>query len=146
MGTHPIFESDFDCLTEKKMAYNRGKEERERLFQQSANYQRQQQFNSHQPQQTALDMEGAHYDKLSRANQNMDNILGNANSVLDSMYSQRESLKGIKGKMMNIANQLGMSQTVMRLINKRSDQDRLILWGGMFITTVIMFLIWKYFG
>ena len=106
-------------------------------------------------------MEGAHYDKLNRANQNMDNILGNANSVLDSMYSQRESLKvrnliffiqielkfqGIKGKMMNIANQLGMSQTVMRLINKRSDQDRLILWGGMFITTVIMFLIWKYFG
>ena len=53
----------------------------------------QQQFNSHQPQQTALDMEGAHYDKLNRANTNMDNILGNANSVLDSMYSQRESLK-----------------------------------------------------
>ena len=47
---------------------------------------------------------------------------------------------------MNMANQLGMSQTVMRLINKRSDQDRLILWGGMFLTTVIMFLIWKYFG
>ena len=36
-----------------------------------------------------------------------------------------------------MANQLGMSQTVMRLINKRSDQDRLILWGGMFITTVM---------
>ena len=52
----------------------------------------------------------------------MDNIIGNANSVLDSMYSQRDSLKGIKGKMINIANQLGMSQTVMRLINKRSDQ------------------------
>ena len=52
----------------------------------------------------------------------MDNILGNANDVLNSMYSQREQLKGIKGKMMNIANQLGMSQTVMRLINKRSDQ------------------------
>ena len=55
-------------------------------------------------------------------NSDMDNILGNANDVLNSMYSQREQLKGIKGKMMNIANQLGMSQTVMRLINKRSDQ------------------------
>ena len=55
----------------------------------------------------------------------MDNILGNANDVLNSMYSQREQLKGIKGKMMNIANQLGMSQTVMRLINKRSDQVNL---------------------
>ena len=58
----------------------------------------------------------------------MDNIIGNANSVLDSMYSQRDSLKGIKGKMMNIANQLGMSQTVMRLINKRSDQVLLIFY------------------
>ena len=90
------------------MAYNRGKEERERLFQQSANYQRQvvienlsknnstkiqQQFNSHQPKQTALDMEGQHCDKLTRANANLDNVLGNANSALDSMYAQRESLK-----------------------------------------------------
>ena len=125
----------------------------------------------------------------------MDNILGNANDVLNSMYSQREQLKGIKGKMMNIANQLGMSQTVMRLINKRSDQvnlygffikyqfnisisyrmincfrsgrlenlpetryninrsefirifqDKLILWGGMFLTTFILFIIWKYYA
>jgi len=105
------------------MAYNRGREERERLFANSAGYQNQ--FNSHQNKETALDMEGAHHDRLGKANANMDNILGNANDVLNSMYSQREQLKGIKGKMMNIANQLGMSQTVMRLINKRSDQ---VLW------------------
>ena len=63
----------------------------------------------------------------------MDNILGNANDVLNSMYSQREQLKGIKGKMMNIANQLGMSQTVMRLINKRSDQVNMWYLYGFFI-------------
>ena len=51
------------------MAYNRGKEERERLFASSGNYGGgQTQFNSHTNKQTALDMEGVHYDKLNRAN------------------------------------------------------------------------------
>merc|ERR1711953_19345 len=145
MGTHPIFESDFDCLTD--MAYSRGKDERERLFANSSGFQsNSNQFNSHTNKQTTVDMGLIHNDKLNKATANMDNIIGNANSVLDSMYSQRDSLKGIKGKMMNIANQLGMSQTVMRLINKRSDQDRLILWGGMFLTTFILFIIWKYYA
>ena len=48
------------------MAYNRGREERERLFANSAGYQNQ--FNSHQNKETALDMEGAHHDRLGKAN------------------------------------------------------------------------------
>ena len=49
-----------------QMAYNRGREERERLFANSAGYQNQ--FNSHQNKETALDMEGAHHDRLGKAN------------------------------------------------------------------------------
>jgi len=52
----------------------------------------------------------------------MDNILDSAESSLAGLVGQREQLKGVKQKMLNIANQLGMSQTVIRLIGKRADQ------------------------
>ena len=48
--------------------------------------------------------------------------------------------------MLSIANQLGMSQPVIRLIGKRADQDKLILWGGIVIVTFILFIIWKYYA
>ncbi|CBY10600.1 unnamed protein product [Oikopleura dioica] len=121
------------------MAYNR---DRDRLFEyQDPN---RGSFNSFQ-KETALDMEGAQFDRLGSANRNMDNILDSAESSLAGLVGQREQLKGVKQKMLNIANQLGMSQTVIRLIGKRADQDRLILWGGMFVTSLIMFIIWKFY-
>ena len=76
----------------------------------------------------------------------LDNILDNAESNLLGLTSQREQLKGVKQKMLSIANQLGMSQTVIRLIGKRADQDKLILWGGIVIVTFILFIIWKYYA
>ena len=76
----------------------------------------------------------------------MDQILDNAMNSLQGLENQGSMLKGVKQKMLNIANQLGMSQTVMRLIGKRADQDKLILWGGIAITTFILFIIWKYYA
>ena len=76
----------------------------------------------------------------------LDNILDNAESNLLGLTSQREQLKGVKQKMLSIANQLGMSQPVIRLIGKRADQDKLILWGGIVIVTFILFIIWKYYA
>ena len=61
----------------------------------------------------------------------MDNILDSAEASLDGLYTQRDMLKGVKQKMLSMVNQLGMSNTLMRLIGKRADQDKLILWGGM---------------
>ena len=109
----------------------------------------------------------------------MDNILDTAESSLGGLVAQRDMLKGVKQKMMAMFEQLGMSQTVIRLIGKRADQetveifhkfkfifmicfiqnakveitnfltvlqDKLVLWGGMAITTLILFIIWKYYA
>ena len=48
--------------------------------------------------------------------------------------------------MLDIVNKLGLTNTVMRLIEKRTYQDKFILFGGMIVTCVIMFLLWKYFA
>lgn len=46
--------------------------------------------------------------------------------------------------MLDVANMLGLSNTVMRLIEKRASQDKFIMVGGMLLTCVVMFLVVKY--
>lgn len=55
-------------------------------------------------------------------------------------------LQGAQRKMLDVSNMLGLSNTVMRLIEKRTFQDKIILFGGMILTLIIMYYIYKYFG
>ena len=58
---------------------------------------------------------------------------------------QRGTLKGAQKKMLDVLNTLGMSNTVIRLIEKRAEGDKYILIGGMVLTCFIMWLILKMF-
>ncbi|XP_039264832.1 Golgi SNAP receptor complex member 2-like [Styela clava] len=97
---------------------------------------------------TSIQMDASlnHHHKLQGAHKGMDDLISHGSSVIENLRNQRGSLKGIKTKMLNIANTLGMSNTVMRLIEKRTTQDKFVLFGGMILTTIFMFLIWKYFA
>lgn len=46
--------------------------------------------------------------------------------------------------MLDVANMLGLSNTVMRLIEKRATQDKFIMIAGMLATCLVMFLVVKY--
>ena len=85
-----------------------------------------------------------HNTKLNDVNREMDNLLGSGSSILTNLQEQRFTLKGAHKKILDIANTLGMSNTVMRFIERRTSQDRYILFAGMIVTCVIMFLAWKY--
>lgn len=86
-----------------------------------------------------------HNTKLRDSHRGLDNLLGQGQSVLENLREQRMTLKGAHRKMLDIVNKLGLTNTVMRLIEKRTYQDKFILFGGMIVTCVLMFLIWKYF-
>lgn len=85
-----------------------------------------------------------HNTSLQNAHRGMDELLGAGGSVLTNLREQRLSLKGAHKKILDIANTLGLSNTVMRLIEKRAYQDKYVLFGGMIITCVIMILVVKY--
>lgn len=87
-----------------------------------------------------------HNTKLRDSHRGMDNLLGQGQSVLENLREQRMTLKGAHKRMLDIVNKLGLTNTVMRLIEKRTYQDKYILFGGMLVSLIIMFLIWKYFG
>ena len=48
-------------------------------------------------------------------------------------------------RLLDIATTLGLSNTVMRLIEQRTAQDKIVLWGGMILSCVAMYFIWSYF-
>ncbi|KAF4093106.1 hypothetical protein AMELA_G00028130 [Ameiurus melas] len=81
---------------------------------------------------------------LHSAHRSMDDLLGSGSSILNGLRDQRSTLKGTHKKMLDVANMLGLSNTVMRLIEKRASQDKFIMVGGMLLTCVFMFLVVKY--
>ncbi|XP_061872726.1 Golgi SNAP receptor complex member 2-like isoform X2 [Colius striatus] len=71
--------------------------------------------------------------------------------VREQQERQREELlartftaNGTHKKILDVANMLGLSNTVMRLIEKRAFQDKYFMMGGMVVTCVIMFLVVQY--
>ncbi|KAL7860724.1 hypothetical protein AOLI_G00170730 [Acnodon oligacanthus] len=81
---------------------------------------------------------------LQSAHRGMDDLLGSGSSILNGLRDQRGTLKGTHKKMLDVANMLGLSNTVMRLIEKRATQDKFLMITGMLITCVVMFLVVKY--
>ncbi|XP_013152642.1 Golgi SNAP receptor complex member 2 isoform X3 [Falco biarmicus] len=71
--------------------------------------------------------------------------------IREQQERQREELlartfttNGTHKKILDVANMLGLSNTVMRLIEKRALQDKYFMIGGMILTCVIMFLVVQY--
>ncbi|KAJ0001211.1 hypothetical protein NQD34_006231 [Periophthalmus magnuspinnatus] len=83
---------------------------------------------------------------LHNAHRGMDDLLGSGCGILNGLRDQRGTLKGTHKKMLDVANMLGLSNTVMRLIERRATQDKFIMIGGMLATCVFMFLVIRYLG
>ncbi|XP_043858066.1 Golgi SNAP receptor complex member 2 isoform X1 [Dromiciops gliroides] len=81
---------------------------------------------------------------LQKVHHGMDDLIGGGHSILEGLRAQRMTLKGTQKKILDIANMLGLSNTVMRLIEKRAFQDKYFMIGGMLLTCVIMFLVVQY--
>uniref|UniRef100_A0A4W2CBJ4 Lysozyme like 6 n=1 Tax=Bos indicus x Bos taurus TaxID=30522 RepID=A0A4W2CBJ4_BOBOX len=81
---------------------------------------------------------------LQKIHHGMDDLIGGGHSILEGLRAQRVTLKGTQKKILDIANMLGLSNTVMRLIEKRAFQDKYFMIGGMLLTCVVMFLVVQY--
>nr|GEU54780.1 membrin-11 [Tanacetum cinerariifolium] len=65
-------------------------------------------------------------------------------AILAKYSEQRERLKGAQRKALDVLNTLGLSNSVLRLIERRNRVDQWIKYGGMILTFIIViaFLRW----
>ncbi|PSS23542.1 Membrin-11 like [Actinidia chinensis var. chinensis] len=65
-------------------------------------------------------------------------------AILAQYAGQRERLKSAQRKALDILNTVGVSNFVLRLIERRHRVDRWIKYVGMFFTTVILISFWRW--
>ena len=92
----------------------------------------------------AMDYALDHNSALQNADRSVSDLLDLGSNALSQMRNQGSSLKGVRKRILDIGNTLGLSNTVMRMIDKRGTQDKWIVYGGMILTCIIMFLAIKY--
>ncbi|XP_073985183.1 golgi SNAP receptor complex member 2 [Rhodnius prolixus] len=78
---------------------------------------------------------------LQNAHRGVDDMIRSGSSILENMRDQRQTLKGAHKRMMDIANTLGLSNTTMRLIERRAIEDKYILIGGMVVTVIVIVVL-----
>ncbi len=74
----------------------------------------------------------------------LDRMIAHGEDTLSNLKEQNSALKTIKTKMLNVSNALGLSTSLIRLIERRNQSDKYVLYGGMVVTLVIMFFAVRY--
>uniref|UniRef100_A0A7S4C436 Membrin n=1 Tax=Chrysotila carterae TaxID=13221 RepID=A0A7S4C436_CHRCT len=90
----------------------------------------------------SIDYHASEKSSLSQADAQLDSLTSNATSVLSALRTQSASLKGVQRKLLDFTHTLGLSDTVMRIIESRQFWDKVILYGGMLLT---IWLLWFVF-
>lgn len=78
---------------------------------------------------------------LSAANTGLDHLIHTGAEIMESLQSQHGTMKGAQRRLLDIANTLGMSATVMRFIERRTRQDVYLMLVGMLVTMALLWVI-----
>ena len=92
----------------------------------------------------AIDINGfaAHESRrLHESDSAIDGLTGNATAVLDQLGQQRGALKGVHKRVLDLATTLGVSNSVMKMIERRQFLDKLIVYGGMLLVLALLWFV-----
>lgn len=65
-------------------------------------------------------------------------------AILSRYSEQREHLKNAQRKALDILNTVGLSNSVLRLIERRHRVDKWIKYAGMIFTIIILYAFWRW--
>lgn len=81
-------------------------------------------------------------DSLRQSANMLDDILSSGQATLDNMLGQNKMLKGAKRKLLDAANVMGVSQSLVGVIDRRNKGDKWLVYGGMAFTLFILLSLW----
>lgn len=81
---------------------------------------------------------------LGYAESRIGDYISIGSSTLDSLRTQRSLLKGAQRRVLDAGTSLGISQSLMRIIHRRTAQDRYVFYGGLVVVFLVIYLCWKY--
>jgi golgi SNAP receptor complex member 2 len=79
---------------------------------------------------------------LQQSHYMVGDLLASGEASLMGLRGQREKLGGISRTVLNISNRLGLTQSTMRIIERRDITDAYLVLGGMIVTLVVLYVVW----
>eukprot|EP01031_Cornospumella_fuschlensis_P038202 gene38202-46420_t len=92
--------------------------------------------------QDDFELELAESGSLARSSQSLNEYIAIGRETLSELISQRERLKGIQRKAIDMLNYLGISGNMLKGVEKRDAVDRIIVFAGMAIILLVLLFIW----
>jgi Golgi SNAP receptor complex protein 2 len=92
--------------------------------------------------QQDLELEMAENGSLMRSSKMIGEYLSLGQETLGELVNQRERLKSIQRKAFDMLNYLGISNTLLKHIEKRDGADKWIVYGGMVLIMLLLVCIW----
>ena len=81
-------------------------------------------------------------DSLASSHGMMNDLLASGQSSLSSLENQRQKMRWINRAVLNIGNKLGLSQSTIRMIERRYTTDAYLVFGGMIITLLVIYCLY----
>ena len=78
---------------------------------------------------------------LSNANYMVDEISAVAGSLIGNLQEQGSTMKAAHRKVLDLRSSLGLSNSLMRMIQRRTLGDTIIVYGGIAVILVLVGLI-----
>eukprot|EP00736_Rhodelphis_marinus_P012454 Rmarinus@m.6930 len=78
---------------------------------------------------------------LRAIGQSLDEYVAHSTAVLQSLVDQKTMLKGAQRKMLDVVSTLGLSKSMIRLVERRHLVDRWIVYAGMGIVTLFLYFM-----
>jgi Golgi SNAP receptor complex protein 2 len=72
----------------------------------------------------------------------LDEVAGAAGSVMGALREQRGVLKGAHRRVLDVAASLGVSNSLMKIIERRTVGDRVLVYGGSAFILLLLLAVW----
>lgn len=77
---------------------------------------------------------------LQNSHNMMRDVIGSAESSYVSLTQQNKRLRGINSTLVEIGNVLGITQTTMKIIERRDKSDAYLVLGGCILTMIVIYV------
>ncbi len=81
-------------------------------------------------------------DSLANSHGMMNDLLGSGQASLNNLVSQRSRMRWVNRKMLDIGNKIGLSNSTMRMIERRDATDAYLVFGGMIVTLLVIYFLY----
>jgi Golgi SNAP receptor complex protein 2 len=82
---------------------------------------------------------------LQQSHLMVDDLLNTGEASLAGLVDQRSRLRGVRKVVADMANRLGLTNTTMRIIERRDITDAYLVFGGMVVTCIVIYFCYFHF-